>query len=208
MWAIFQTKLFAILSSASCNNNMESVLEIAYREFVNKLFLYLDTESNNIERIRLLNLVYIEFDMIKSLELSYGTKKNILKIVYSDKVLSFVNRECELIYRQMEYPKYFINIQSDWQSPLYLNPDIINQVDIMENICGYHYINAITTLDGKEASLNQLTNGFERLFNFKFADIYKKRDEVIKRKSNKLTGFLDKMKAKIMKMSKDKGYSS
>lgn len=208
MWAIFQTKLFAILSSASCNNNMDSVLEIAYREFVNKLFLYLDTESNNIERIRLLNLVYIEFDMIKYLELSYGTKKNILKVVYSDKVLSFVNRECELIYRQMEYPKYFINIQSDWQSPLYLNPDIINQVDIMENICGYHYINAITTLDGKEASLNQLTNGFERLFNFKFADIYKKRDEVIKRKSNKLTGFLDKMKAKIMKMSKDKGYSS
>mgnify|MGYP000901351052 CR=1 FL=1 len=207
MWAIFQTELFSLLSSSTCGDNMDHILNVAYREFVNKLILFLDTESNNIERIRILNLVYIEFDMIKSLELSYGIKKNILKIIYSDKVLSFVNRESELIYRQMEFPKYFINIQSKWESPLYLNPEVINHVDIMENICGYHYIQAITTLDGKSASLNQLAGGFEQLFNFKFADIYKKRDEVIKRKSNKLTGFLDKMKAIIVKNSRDKGYS-
>ena len=103
------------------------------------LILYLDTENDNRKRIRTLNITQVEFEMIKSLELSYGNKGDILKIVYSDKVLLLINKELELIYRQMQYPKYFINIETKWQSPLYLNPSVINYTDVMENICGLYY---------------------------------------------------------------------
>ena len=42
------------------------------------LILYLDTENDNRKRIRTLNITQVEFEMIKSLELSYGNKGNIL----------------------------------------------------------------------------------------------------------------------------------
>ena len=144
------------------------------------LILYLDTENDNRKRIRTLNITQVEFEMIKSLELSYGNKGNILKIVYSDKVLLLINKELELIYRQMQYPKYFINIERKWQSPLYLNTSVINYTDVMENICGLYYLNSINGIDGKNIPFSMLANDFELLFNFKFADIYKKRDEVLK----------------------------
>ena len=41
---------------------------------------------------------------------------------------------------QMEYPKFFINIESDWKSPFYLNNEVIKIVDIMELVCGIFYI--------------------------------------------------------------------
>lgn len=74
----------------------------------------------------------------------------------------------------MQYPKYFINIETKWQSPLYLNPSVINYTDVMENICGLYYSNSINGIDGKNIPFSMLANGFELLFNFKFADIYKK----------------------------------
>lgn len=64
-----------------------------------RLILYLDTETDNVKRVRLLNMTQVEFETIKSLELSYGAKKDILKIVYSDKVLSLTNKELDLIHR-------------------------------------------------------------------------------------------------------------
>lgn len=208
MWDIFQTKLFAILSKEASTEEMDIVLKTAYREFVEKLINYLDNEYDNIKRIRMLNLIYIEFDMIKALEISYGAKKDVLKIIYSDKILSFVSKESDLIYRQMEYPKYFINIEATWKSPLFLNPNVVNLVDVMENICGYYYMNGVTTRDGTKISLNLLTRTFEKFFNLKIPDVYKKRDEVIQRKSNKLTGFLDRMRTAIIRESKNQGYTT
>ena len=38
------------------------------------LILYLDTENDNRKHIRTLNITQVEFEMIKSLELSYGNK--------------------------------------------------------------------------------------------------------------------------------------
>ncbi|WP_181979012.1 hypothetical protein [Bacteroides stercoris] len=51
-----------------------------------------------------------------------------------------------------------------------------------------------------------LVSGFEHLFNFKFSDQYKKRDEVIKRKVNKRTGFLDRMGTAINEKAKEESY--
>lgn len=206
MWDILDTKLYTILSDPLYKSDSDSELKEAYKEFVERLILYLDTEIDNIKRVRLLNMTQVEFETIKSLELSYGAKKDILKIVYSDKVLSLTNKELDLIYRQMEHPKYFIRIETAWKSPLFLNPDIVNYTDIMENICGFYYLHCINGTDGRDVPFSLLVNGFEHLFNFKFADQYKKRDEVIKRKSNKRTGFLDRMVTAINQKAKEEGY--
>lgn len=117
--------------------------------------------------------------------------------------------ETNLVYRQMEYPKFFINVDTGWKSPLYLNHDIIKQIDIMEMICGLFYLdNGITTVDGKEVHFTELTSSFERLLNIKFSDIYKKEVEVIKRKPNKRTAFLDRMKKSIIQKCIEEGYST
>ena len=42
--------------------------------------------------------------------------------------------------------------------------------------------------------------------NIKFSDIYKKEEEVIKRKPDKRTAFLDKLRAAIIEKCKEEGY--
>lgn len=207
MWRVSQTNLFKILSNEVAISDTASELETAYEEFVERLISYLDSENDNVDRIRTLNLVSLEFDMIKASELVCREKRDALRFLYAEKVISFVGKELDLIHYQMKYPKYFIKTGAVWKSPLFLNPDIINHVDVMENICGYYYTKGITALDGQSISFSQLTNGFEFLFNFKFADIYKKREEVLKRKPNKRTGFLTQMTAAIIQESREQGYS-
>ena len=112
MWGILDTELYRMLSDSSNEYSTDTDLRKVYREFVETLIVYLDTESDNIKRIRMLGTIQVEFETIKSLELSYGAKKDVLKIVYSEKVLSLTNKELELLYRQMEYPKYFIQIDT------------------------------------------------------------------------------------------------
>ena len=46
----------------------------------------------------------------------------------------------------------------------------------------------------------------EKLFNIKFSDIYKKEEEVIKRKPDKRTAFLDKLRVAIIEKCKEEGY--
>lgn len=206
MWDILDTGLYTILSDPLYKSDSDLELKEAYKESVERLIMYLDTESDNIKRIRLLNTTQVEFETIKSLKLSYGAKKDILKIVYSDKVLLLISKELELIYREMQFPKYFIRIETGWKSPLFLNPDVINYTDIMENICGVYYLHCVNGINGRNVPFSLLVNGFEHLFNFKFADQYKKQEEVIKRNSNKRTGFLDRMGTAINQKAKEKGY--
>lgn len=106
------------------------------------------------------------------------------------------------------YPRFFSVCNAIWKSGLYLDLDKINYVDIMEVITGIFYLGCVVTLDNKPISLKKLTHGFEILFNFKFSDIYKKEEAVIERKTNKLTGFLDRLKTTIIKRSKEKGYNT
>lgn len=180
----------------------------AYMEFVKDFFDYRNREKDNKELIRNLNTSYIDFGTLKSLEESSPTENSKLKIIFLDKLMSLIDMETELVYRQMEYPKFFINIDTGWKSPLYLNHDIIKQIDIMELVCGLYYLeNGVTFVDGKEIHFTDLTSAFERLFNIKFSDIYKKEVEVIKRKPNKRTAFLDRMKNSIIRKCTEEGYS-
>lgn len=179
----------------------------AYLEFVEDLFDYLNKESDNKVRIRQLNMNYIDFATIKALEESCPTENSKLKLVFIDKLLSLITMEQELIYRQMEYPKFFINIESEWKSPFYLNNEVIKLVDMMELVCGMFYISGgIVRIDHKEIFLSDVARIFEKMFNVTFGDIYKKEIAVIKRKPAKIVDFLDRLKAEIIKKSQDEGY--
>ena len=192
-WDLTEKQIYKLLKHP-CQKEKSVIEEItsAYLEFVEDLFDYLNKEHDNKIRIRQLNMSYIDFGTIKALEETSPTENSKLKIIYLDKLLSLINMEQELIYRQMEYPKFFINIESDWKSPFYLNNEVIKIVDIMELVCGIFYIkDGIVRIDNKDI----------------FGDIYKKEIAVIKRKPTKITEFLDSLKVAIIKKSRDNGYN-
>lgn len=180
----------------------------AYLEFVEELLDYLNKENDNKVRIRKLNLACIDFGTIKALEESSPTENSKIKIVFLNKLLSLINLEQELLYRQMEYPKFFINIESEWKSPFYLNDEVVKLIDIMEIVCGIYYISeGLLRYDQKEIYLSDFSRLFEKIFNISFGDVYKKEKAVIKRKPQKLTEFLDRLKIAIIKKSVEQGYN-
>lgn len=205
MWDILETRLFKFLSASDTESDLEPQIKEAYREFVERLIFYLDSETDNMKRIRTLNLIHIEIETVKSLEVSYGAKKDVLKIAYSDKVSSFVQKELELIHKQMEFPRFFIKIETSWQSPLYLT-DKTHLIEIMEMVSGLFLSKRVVTHTGAESPLTEIGRAFEYLFNIKLGDIHKKHDNVICRKANKRTEFLDMLRKVITEESKKKGY--
>lgn len=207
-WELTDKRIYQLLKhpyqvDKSIVENMTS----AYLEFVEELFTYLNEGKDNKNIIRKLNTTHIEFATIKAFEESLPTENNKLKIVFLDKLITLVEKELELLYRQMEYPRFFINIESEWKSPICVNPEEIKLVDIMELACGFFYlVNGIQRIDNKELYLIDVTRLFERMFNVNLGDIYKKEEAVIKRKPQKLTEFLDRLKTTIIQKSKDEGY--
>lgn len=206
-WNLSEHNIYYLLKSSSNNDKLdEDTLSIAYKGFVEEIVLFLDKESNYKILIRELNVTFIEFESLKTILESDQESKCRLKLLICNKVLSFINKELDLLYRQMEFPKYFINIETGFISPLHLDKDMAKYIDIMEIVCGLYYLKCITTVDGKEIHFSDLATAFEKLFNIKFGDIYKKEEAVIKRKQPKVTEFLDRLKAAIIRKSKDEGY--
>jgi hypothetical protein len=207
-WELSNKRIYQLLKHPSqVDKSVVEDMTSAYLEFVEELFEYLNKGTDNKIRIRELNLSYIDFGTLKALEETCPTENSKLKLVFLDKLLSLINMEQELIYRQMEYPKFFINIESDWKSPFYLNNDVIKLVDMMELVCGIFYIaDGIVRVDHKEIFLSDVARVFEKVFNVNLGDIYKKEISVIKRKPAKITEFLDRLKAAIIQKSKEEGY--
>jgi len=52
MWDILETKLFKLLSVSNTGSDPEPQIKEAYREFVERLIFYLDSETDNMKRIR------------------------------------------------------------------------------------------------------------------------------------------------------------
>ena len=207
-WELTDKRIYQLLKhpyqiDKSIVENMTS----AYLEFVEELFAYLNEGKDNKNIIRKLNTTHIEFATIKAFEESLPTENNKLKIVFLDKLITLVEKELELLYRQMEYPRFFISIESEWKSPFYLNPEIVNSTDVMEIVSGFFNIkNAIQRIDHKEVFFSDFAYTFAKCLNVDFGDIYKKEISVIRRKPNKKTEFLDRLKASIFQKSKDEGY--
>lgn len=206
-WNLSEHNIYYLLKSSSNNDKLdEDTLSIAYKGFVEEIVLFLDKESNYKILIRELNVTFIEFESLKTILESDQESKCRLKLLTCNKVLSFINKELDLLYRQMEFPKYFINIETGFISPLHLDKDMAKYIDIMEIVCGLYYLKCITTVDGKEIHFSDLATAFEKLFNIKFGDIYKKEEALIKRKQPKVTEFLDRLKTAIIQKGKDEGY--
>ena len=183
-WELTEKRIYQLLKHPyQIDKSVVEDMASAYLEFVEELFDFLNKMKDNKELIRKLNTTYIDFATLKALEESSPTENNKLKLVFLDKLLSLINLEQELVYRQMEYPKFFINIESDWKSPICINPKEIKLIDIMELACGFFYlIDGIQRIDNKELHLIDVTRIFEKMFNVNLGDIYKKEDDVIKRK--------------------------
>lgn len=100
------------------------------------------------------------------------------------------------------------NKESEWKSPFYLNPDVVNSTDAMEVVSGFFHIeNAIQRIDHKEVFFSDFAHAFGKFLNVDFGDVYKKETSVIRRKPNKKTEFLERLKASVIKKSNDEGYS-
>lgn len=207
-WDITNRRIYQLLKHPyQIDKTVVEDMTSAYLEFVEELFEYLNDVKDNKEVIRKLNTAYIEFATIKAFEESIPTENNKLKIVFLNKLITLIEKEQDLLYRQMEYPKFFINIESEWKSPICVNSDVIKLIDLMELACGFFYLlDGLLRIDNKELHLIDITRIFEKMFNVNFGDIYKKEIAVIKRKPIKITEFLDKLKAAIIQKSKDEGY--
>lgn len=208
-WELTEKRIYQLLKHPyQIEKEIAEEMTSAYLEFLEELFIYLNEGKDNKEIIRKLNTTHIEFATIKAFEESLPTENNKLKIVFLDKVIALVEKELELLYRQMEYPRFFINIESEWTSPICINSEQIKLVDIMELACGFFYIvSGLQRVDNKELYLTDVTRLFEKMFNLNLGDIYKKEEAVIKRKPQKITEFLDRLKASIIQKSIEQGYN-
>lgn len=207
-WELTDKRIYQLLKHPyQLDKSIVEDMTSAYLEFVEELFEYLNDVKDNKRLIRKLNTAYIEFATIKAFEESIPTENNKLKIVFLNKLITLIEKEQDLLYRQMEYPKFFINIESEWKSPICVNPDVVKLIDLMELACGFFYLtDGLLRIDNKELHLIDVTRIFEKIFNVNLGDIYKKEEAVIKRKPVKITEFLDRLKATIIQKSKDGGY--
>lgn len=207
-WELTEKRIYELLKHPyQIDKDVVENMTSAYLEFVEELFEYINEVKDNKKLIRKLNTTYIEFATIKALEEAIPTENNKLKVVFLNKLITLIEKEQDLLYRQMEYPRFFINIESEWKSPICVNPDVIKLIDIMELACGFFYlVDGLLRIDNKELHLIDVTRIFEKMFNVNLGDIYKKEEAVIKRKPIKITDFLDRLKAAIIQKSKDEGY--
>lgn len=208
-WDITDKRIYQLLKHPyQLDKSAVEDMTSAYMEFVEELLTYLNENTDNKMIIRKLNASQIEFETIKALENKLPTENNTLKLVFLDKLIALIDTELELLFRQMEYPKFFINIESEWKSPFYLNNEIVNSTDVMEVVSGLFNIkHAIQRIDHKEVFFSDFAHAFAKFLNVDFGDVYKKEISVIRRKPNKKTEFLDRLKTSISQKSKDEGYT-
>lgn len=207
-WELTNKRIYQLLKHPyQVDKSVVEDMTSAYLEFVEELLTYLNGKKDNKDVIRILNTAQIEFATMKAFEEAIPTENNKLKVVFLDKLITLVEKELELLYRQMEHPKFFINIESEWKSPFYLNPEIVNSTDVMEVVSGFFNIkNAVQRIDHKEVFFSDFVHIFSKVLNVDFGDIYKKEISVIRRRPNKKTEFLDRLKASIFQKSKTEGY--
>jgi hypothetical protein len=165
-WELTDKRIYQLLKHPyQIDKSIVEEITSAYLEFVEELFAYLNEGKDNKNIIRKLNTTHIEFATIKAFEESLPTENNKLKIVFLDKLITLVEKELELLYRQMEYPRFFINIESEWKSPFYLNPEIVNSTDVMEIVTGiFSTKDALYRIDRKDV-FSDFAHIIEKLFN-------------------------------------------
>ena len=175
-------------------------------DFVRQLLLFCQEEQNIILLCFAINYTVAEVKEL-NMRLEVEDDKSSLEIrLLIIKVLSILDSTFKVIQFRLDNPDLFpINIENSFDPDVYLANDV-DMIDIMELICGLFYSHSVKNKIGNPVNFSELARVFEKGMNFKFADIYKKRDDVFKRKATKLTEFLNELIIAIKIESKNRGY--
>ncbi|MFK2647054.1 RteC domain-containing protein [Bacteroides fragilis] len=131
--------------------------------------------------------------------------KNALLLLI-DEAIGLVDTEIRILNMRIKYPVQFQSRKDKFPlSPLYLTNETY-LVEIMELVSGMFLSKRVVTHNGTESPLTEVGRTFEYLFNIKLGNIHKKHENVICRKANKRTEFLDILRKAITEESKKKGY--
>ena len=207
MKRFLETKLFKLLSCSVNGNEISHIeLSMAYDDFVRQLLLFCQEEQNIILLCFAINYTVAEVKEL-NMRLEVEDDKSSLEIrLLIIKVLSILDSTFKVIQFRLDNPDLFpINIENSFDPDVYLANDV-DMIDIMELICGLFYSHSVKNKIGNPVNFSELARVFEKGMNFKFADIYKKRDDVFKRKATKLTEFLNELIIAIKIESKNRGY--
>lgn len=207
MKRFLETKLFKLLSCSVNGNEIDRIeLSMAYDDFVRQLLLFCQEEQNIILLCFAINYTVAEVKEL-NMRLELEDDKSSLEIrLLIIKVLSILDSTFKVIQFRLDNPDLFpINTENSFDPDVYLSNDV-DMIDIMELICGLFYSHSIKNKIGNPVNFSELARVFEKGMNFKFADIYKKRDDVFKRKATKLTEFLNELIIAIKIESKNRGY--
>ena len=207
MKRFLETKLFNLLSCSANGKEIDRIeLSMAYDDFVRQLFLFCQEEQNIILLCFTINYTAAEIKEL-SMRLEIKNDNSLLEIrLLLAKLLNILDSTFRVVQFRLDNPDSFpLNTEDSFESDVYLANDV-DMIDIMELICGLFYSHAVRNKIGNPVNFSELTRVFEKGMNFKFADIYKKRDDVFKRKATKLTEFLNELIVAIKIESKNRGY--
>lgn len=207
MKRFLETKLFKLLSCSVNGNEIDRIeLSMAYDDFVRQLLLFCQEEQNIILLCFAINYIVAEVKEL-NMRLEVEDDKSSLEIrLLIIKVLSILDSTFKVIQFRLDNPDLFpINTENSFDPDMYLANDV-DMIDIMELICGLFYSHSVKNKIGNPVNFSELARVFEKGMNFKFVDIYKKRDDVFKRKATKLTEFLNELIIAIKIESKNRGY--
>jgi hypothetical protein len=101
---------------------------------------------------------------------------------------------------KIRHPESFVKTEESIFEPnLYIMPKSkgLGIIGLAELVVSIFLSNEVKDRNGKPASLIQLANTFEYVFNCKFVSIYDKRAEIYNRKSYNLTKSLDFLKGTL-----------
>ena len=207
MKRFLETKLFKLLSCSVNGKEIDRIeLSMAYDDFVRQLFLFCQEEQDIILLYFTINYTIAEIKELNvRLESEYDNSLFDIRLLLL-KLSSVLDSTFRIVQFRLENPNIFIqNEENSFVSDVYLANDV-DMIDIMELICGLFYSHSVRNRIGNPVAFSDLTRVFEKGMNFKFADIYKKRDDVFKRKATKLTEFLNELIIAIKIESKNRGY--
>jgi len=208
MKRFLNTKLFDLLSCSV--KERESVyyteLSNAYDDFVYQLLDFCHEEQDIILLYFTINYTVTELKSLNmQLEIKSDSRTTDLHIFFM-KILDILESTYRIVRFRLENPDiFFKNQENEFVSNVYLAEDV-DFIDIMEIICRLFYSHSVRNRAGQAVNFSDLTRVFEKGLNFQFADIYKKRDDVFKRKTTKLTEFLNELIVAIKIESKNRGY--
>lgn len=207
MKRFLETKLFNLLSCSVNGKEIDRIeLSMAYDDFVRQLLLFCQEEQNIILLCFAINYTVAEVkELNMRLEIENDNFSLEIRLLLA-KVLSILDSTFRVVQFRLDNPDLFpINTEHNFDPDVYLANDV-DMIDIMELICGLFYSHSVKNKVGNPVNFSELARVFEKGMNFKFADIYKKRDDVFKRKATKLTEFLNELIIAIKIESKNRGY--